>query len=70
MRLLFRIMNVVCFILFIPFWPLFWLMCRLEAKRCPKCASKWRTELVGEWDGEMWKCHACGHCWETPYGAK
>lgn len=47
-------------------WGGFWLLCRLTARRCPACRSKWRTELVGEWDGEMWACHACGHYWEVP----
>lgn len=45
----------------------FWLSCRLGARKCPQCGSKWRTELRGEWGGEDWKCHACGHAWETPY---
>lgn len=70
MRTAMRIINAICFVLMLPFWPLFWLLCRLEAKPCPQCASQWRTELVGEWDGEMWKCHACGHYWETPYKGK
>ena len=54
-----------CFLFFLslPLWPLFWLMCRLEARRCPRCDSKWHTELTGEWDGEDWSCHACGHHW-------
>lgn len=44
----------------------FWLMCRFKAKRCPNCDSKWRTELVGEWDGEDdWHCHKCGQFWST-----
>lgn len=50
-----------------PILALNWLLCRLEAKRCPKCGEDWWTTLVGEWDGEMWKCVSCGHCWETPY---
>jgi hypothetical protein len=49
---------------------LHWLCCRLNAERCPRCGSKWRTELVGEWGGEQWTCHACGHHWETPYGGQ
>lgn len=59
-----RVLYAFLFVLFIPFWPVFWLDCRLTARRCPRCDSKWRTELVGEWDGEEWKCHACGHYWE------
>lgn len=47
--------------------PLHWLLCRLTAERCPRCASKWRTELFGEWDGEMWDCRACGHYWDVRY---
>lgn len=43
---------------------MFWLTCRVSAKRCPACGSKWQTELRGEWDGEMWTCHACSHNWE------
>ena len=45
-------------------WALFWLVCRLTARRCPNCDSKWRTELIGEWDGvEDWHCHCCGVSW-------
>lgn len=46
-------MRLILFIFMIPFWPIFWLDCRLSAKQCPQCQSKWRTELVGEWDGEI-----------------
>ncbi len=66
-RVMRLVLDVVLFVLLIPVWPLFWLMCRLDAKPCPKCKSKWETELIGEWDGEMWECHACGYYWETPY---
>lgn len=48
-------------------WSAFWLTCRLGAVRCPECGSKWQTELMGEWDGEDWKCHACEHAWVEPY---
>ena len=42
----------------------FWLRCRLTARPCPACGSRWRTELTGEWDGEEdWRCHACGRHW-------
>lgn len=64
--------NVVWWFIFVPLmvpgfliWFPFWLSCRLTAKRCPQCSSKWQTELQGEWGGELWKCHACGCCWET-----
>jgi hypothetical protein len=63
-----RALNILfgaMYILMLPFWPLFWLSCRLKAKRCPNCGSKWQTELVGEWDCEMWRCHNCTHYWET-----
>jgi hypothetical protein len=56
MRVLFCVLTV----LFLPLWPLHWLLCRLKARRCPECGSKWRTELVGEWGDEQWQCHACG----------
>ncbi len=56
-----RALRLLCF----PMWPLFWLLCRLQSKQCPQCGSKWQTELVGEWDGQHWKCHSCGHYWET-----
>jgi hypothetical protein len=49
---------------------LHWLGCRLSARRCPRCGSKWRTELVGEWGAEQWQCHACAHYWESPYGSR
>jgi hypothetical protein len=42
-----------------------WLLCRLHAKPCPRCNSQWGTELVGEWDGEQWRCSVCKHYWET-----
>lgn len=45
---------------------LFWLPCRLRAARCPRCGSRWRTELYGEWGGdEQWDCRACGGHWGT-----
>jgi hypothetical protein len=47
-----------------------WLGCRLKAERCPRCGSKWQTELVGEWGAEQWQCHACDHYWERPYGGE
>ena len=47
-------------------WAAHWLLCRLTARRCPRCGSRWRTELVGEWETEAWACHACGYYWETP----
>jgi len=62
-----RIFDWFLFALFLPFWPVFWLDCRVRAKVCPKCLEKWHTELVGEWDGEHWKCRSCGHYWEVPY---
>lgn len=65
-----RAVRFVCgvlWLLMLPAWPLFWLMCRMQAEQCPRCASRWRTTLVGEWDGEQWGCDACGHWWETPY---
>lgn len=60
------IINGTCFLLLLcllPFWPLLWLSCRIGAARCPDCGSKWQTELMGEWDGEDWKCHNCGLYW-------
>lgn len=60
-----RIINCGLFILFLPFLPLHWMLCRLFAKQCPNCKAKWWTELVGEWDGEMWTCHYCDHYWEV-----
>lgn len=69
LRIIERVLMIVM-ILIPPLWFAFWLTCRLGAKQCPKCGSKWRTELVGEWDGEMWDCHACGHHWETKYKPK
>ncbi len=52
-------------VLFLPLWPVFYYWCRMTAKPCPKCGEDWYTELVGEWDGEHWKCHTCKHYWET-----
>lgn len=60
-------LHRILFVLMLPLWPAFWLMCRIKARQCPRCSSKWRTELVGEWDGEFWKCHNCGCYWDTPY---
>jgi hypothetical protein len=67
MRLLQALVFAPLFILFLPMWPVFWLYCRLAAEECPACGSKWQTELVGEWDGEMWKCHRCTHYWEIKF---
>mgnify|MGYP001609615102 CR=1 FL=1 len=64
-RVLWWLVLAPALLLFLPLYPLFWLSCRLRAQVCPKCGSKWRTELVGEWDCEMWDCHACGYQWET-----
>lgn len=57
----------VLFWLTLPLWPLFYLLCRLQARPCPRCGEKWHTELVGEWDGEDWKCRKCGNIWIVPY---
>jgi hypothetical protein len=65
LRLLLVLLGLALFLLYLPFWPLHWLSCRLTAQRCPKCGSKWRTTLVGEWGGEDWHCAACGHWWEV-----
>lgn len=49
-----RVVRFVCgvlWLLMLPAWPFFWLMCRLQAEQCPRCGSRWRTTLVGEWDG-------------------
>lgn len=52
--------------LFVVLRCLFWLICRLEAERCPECDSKWTTECMGEWAGdEDWQCHRCGHWWSV-----
>lgn len=60
-----RTICTVLFVLTLPLYPLFWIMCRLQAKKCPRCGEKWFTELVGEWGGEQWRCARCGHYWET-----
>jgi hypothetical protein len=65
-RVIWNAVQAVLFVLMLPFYPLFWLLCRLEAQRCPGCGSKWQTELMGEWDGEDWHCHACGRWWQYP----
>ncbi len=44
-----------------------WLLCRLTARKCPKCGSKWRTELRGEWGVEDWRCRRCDHWWTHEY---
>jgi len=67
-RWAFNAIGWALFVLFLPFWLFFWLSCRLTAKRCPECGSKWRTELQNEWVYESWKCHSCGHCWEARCG--
>lgn len=68
--ILLRVLNIVglvmCIVL-LPMWPVLWLFCRLTSEQCPKCGSKWQTELTGEWDGEEWKCYNCNHTWITPY---
>lgn len=63
-----RIINTILFWLTLPLYPFFYILCRLEAKECPYCGEKWYTELVGEWDGEDWKCQTCGKYWQLPYG--
>ena len=59
------IINWTLFFLLFPIWFPFWLSCRLAAKNCPQCRSKWQVELVGEWDGEDWYCHRCIKSWTT-----
>jgi hypothetical protein len=48
-----RVLQAVLFVLFLPFLPLHWLICRLHAKPCPECGEKWLTELdwttAGRW---------------------
>ena len=44
------IINWTLFFLLFPIWFPFWLSCRLAAKNCPQCRSKWQVELVGEWE--------------------
>lgn len=68
MRWVLWLVYGVCWLLMTPFIPLFYLMCRLEAKPCPACGEKWITELRGEWGCEMWFCRRCGRYWELPYG--
>ncbi len=58
--LLFLVLWVLC----LPLMPVFYLMCRLEAEQCPHCSESWYTELIGEWDGEQWRCMRCGKFWE------
>lgn len=52
------------------FYFTFWLTCRFGAETCPNCGEKWFTELVGEWDGEDWKCSKCDQFWVMPYKCK
>lgn len=52
-------------LLFLFLVPFTWTFCRLTACVCPRCSSKWRTELLGEWAGEQWKCRSCGKYWEV-----
>jgi hypothetical protein len=67
-RVLTFVLMAVAWVLFLPFYPLFFLHCRLIAKPCPKCGEKWATELTGEWDGdEDWHCANCDYCWGVPY---
>ncbi len=61
-----QFLFAVLFVLTLPLLPLFYLMCRLEAKPCPQCGEHWHTELTGEWDGEDWRCNRCRHCWHLP----
>ncbi len=64
-------MKIFFFVLDCFLWPLslfFWLPNRMFAQRCPNCASIWRTELIGEWDGEDWHCHRCGQFWTVKGG--
>jgi hypothetical protein len=42
------------------------ITCRLTAERCPACGERWWTEVVGEWEGEEWRCAECNHYWEVP----
>lgn len=37
-----------------------WCLSRLTAERCPQCNSKFKTYILGDWDGqEEWKCETC-----------
>lgn len=62
-----RWLQMLLFVLCLPLLPALYLYSRMHAKPCPKCGENWYTELVGEWDGEMWKCWNCKHYWELPY---
>lgn len=62
------ILTFVVFIMAgIPLLIIHYFICRLKAKECPECGEKWCTELVGEWDCEMWECQKCKHYWEVGY---
>lgn len=67
-RIVTQVIYWMCFLVALPIYPLFWLSCRLTAARCPKCGSKWKTELMGEWAHvEDWQCHSCNHWWFVRY---
>lgn len=59
------VLKPILFLLYIPLVPFFFLLDRLQAKQCPYCGEGWYTELVGEWDGEDWKCHRCRQYWSV-----
>lgn len=66
MRYLWFVVDILCLPVYLPICCLSYLVSRVEAKPCPKCGEKWYTELVGEWDGEQWKCRTCSHYWNMP----
>lgn len=65
-----RLISLVLFLVTLPLYPVFYLLCRLQAKPCPACDEDWYTELTGEWDGEDWHCMRCNHYWNEKYEAK
>lgn len=56
-------------VLFVCAYGLFFIWCRLTALPCPRCKSKYLTEVVGEWGNtEDWHCARCDHYWGVKLG--
>ncbi len=62
------VISLLCSLILLPLWGPLWLICRLWARPCPNCQSRWSTELNGEWDGiEEWHCDRCGQWFDQTY---
>lgn len=59
-----RLVVVAVALALAPLWLPFWLLGKAMAARCPKCKSKWHTEILSDnREGRHWFCYSCYYRW-------